>query len=314
MPVRLEIQPRQQVGVRPGVRVRQVATPGWEEVVAHHLLLVIVQLGEERVEALVGVLGHGYTRVPERRGAADTWVIHSHRDEREVRTGVTGALVFLLYLFGIPYIFLMVMVVVGMFRHGRKGRSDKLPGVSVVLPAHNEEAKLGATLASLAEQRYGGELEFVIVDDRSTDGTRQVIEAYVARDPRFKLVSVTEPSRKLAPKVNAVNHGIRRSLGEIVLATDADCRYHPEWVAGMVEHFEDDVAMVVGYVSTSRPGEARTLLQRFESVDWFTLMLVSRSMTQLRPQVRQQRQQPRLPAQRVRVRGRLRRGWPRSQR
>lgn len=192
---------------------------------------------------------------------------------------MTGVLVFFLYLFGIPYIFLMVMVVVGMLRRSPTGRSSALPSVSVVLPAHNEEAKLGATLASLAQQRYEGALEFVIVDDRSTDGTRHLIEEYVAKDRRFKLVAVTEPSRKLAPKVNAVNHGIRRAVGEIVMATDADCRYDPGWVAGMVEHFEDDVAMVVGYVSTSRPGEARTLLQRFESVDWFTLMLVSRSMT-----------------------------------
>ena len=190
-----------------------------------------------------------------------------------------SALIFLLYLFGIPYIFLMVMVVVGMFRSRPMVRSGALPSVSVVLPAHNEEHKIGATLESLARQRYAGQLELVIVDDRSTDGTRDIIEAFVAKDPRFRLVSVAQPSRKLAPKVNAVNHGIHRSAGEIIMATDADCRYHPEWVAGMAEHFEDDVAMVVGYVSTSRPGEARTLLQRFESVDWFTLMLVSRSMT-----------------------------------
>jgi len=192
---------------------------------------------------------------------------------------VTSALVFLLYLFGIPYILLMVMVVVGMFRRPATGRSRALPSVSVVLPAHNEEAKLAGTLSSLAGQVYGGPLEFVIVDDRSSDGTRQIIEEFAARDARFRLVSVESPSRKLAPKVNAVDHGIRRSNGEIIMATDADCRYHPEWVAGMVERFEDDVAMVVGYVSTSRPGEATSLLQRFESVDWFTLMLVSRSMT-----------------------------------
>ncbi len=192
---------------------------------------------------------------------------------------MTSALIALLYLFGIPYIFLMVMVVVGMFRARPSGRSSALPSVTVVLPAHNEEAKLPGTLASLAQQRYAGSLEFVIVNDRSTDGTEAVIERFTAADPRFRLVSVTEPSRKLAPKVNAVNHGIRRSAGQIIVATDADCRYHPEWVAGLVEHFEDDVAMVVGYVSTSRPGEARGLLQRFESVDWFTLMLVSRSMT-----------------------------------
>ncbi len=192
---------------------------------------------------------------------------------------MSSVLVSLLYLFLIPYILLMLLVVAGMFKRTPVGRSRATPSVSVVLPAHNEEQKLPSTLASLAAQRYEGQVEFVIVDDRSTDSTRAIVERFVAHDPRFKLVSVDQPSRKLAPKVNAVNHGIMRSKGEIIVATDADCLYHPEWVAGMVSHFEDDVAMVVGYVSTSLKGQAKTLLQRFESVDWFTLMLVSRSLT-----------------------------------
>lgn len=184
-----------------------------------------------------------------------------------------------LYLCGLPYVLLMVLVVVGMFREGHTDRSELLPTVSVILPAHNEEDKLPATLASLAKQEYAGQVEFVIIDDRSTDRTREIIDSFAAEDSRFKLVRVTDPSRKLAPKVNAVQHGITQSAGEIILATDADCEYHPEWVAGMVAHFSEGVTMVVGYVSTSRPGEARSLLRRFESADWFTLMLVSRSLT-----------------------------------
>src|SRR5690606_10977503 len=69
------------------------------------------------------------------------------------------------------------------------------------------------------------------------------------------------------------------TTGELILATDADCTHDPSWVAGMAAHFVDDVVMVAGYVSTSRRGAARSLLQRFESIDWFTLMLVSRSLT-----------------------------------
>lgn len=192
---------------------------------------------------------------------------------------MSSLLVTLLYLFLVPYILLMLLVVAGMFKRQRVGRSNATPPVSVVLPAHNEQDKLPSTLASLEQQAYGGQLEFLIVDDRSTDGTRSIIQEYAAKDSRFKLVCVEQASRKLAPKVNAVNHGIMRSNGHIIIATDADCLYHPEWVTAMVSHFEDDVAMVVGYVSTSLKGQAKTLLQRFESVDWFTLMLVSRSLT-----------------------------------
>ena len=98
-------------------------------------------------------------------------------------------------------------------------------------------------------------------------------------DARFKLVTITEPSRRLAPKVNAVDTGIKASTGEIILASDADCQYPTEWVAGMVSHFEDDVAMVVGYVETTRPYTAENWVQRFEAADWFTLILTSRSLT-----------------------------------
>jgi cellulose synthase/poly-beta-1,6-N-acetylglucosamine synthase-like glycosyltransferase len=47
----------------------------------------------------------------------------------------------------------------------------------------------------------------------------------------------------------------------------------------MVSHFEDDVAMVVGYVESTRAGRAKNWVETFESTDWFSLMLVSRSLT-----------------------------------
>ena len=128
----------------------------------------------------------------------------------------------ILYALVLPYIGLMLMVVVGMYRASKRPYNAATPSVSVIIPAHNEEDKLEATLASLSEQRYDGELEFVIVNDRSTDATQAIIERFVAQDERFRLVNVTEPSRRFAPKVNAVNIGIENSSGEVILASD--CR------------------------------------------------------------------------------------------
>ena len=185
----------------------------------------------------------------------------------------------LLYALVIPYIGLMLMVVVGLYRVKRRPYNAATPPVSVIIPAHNEEDKLATTLASLSKQVYAGELEFVVVNDRSTDATETIIRDFMQRDSRFKLVNVTFPSRRLAPKVNAVNTGIKNSTGEIILASDADCQYPAGWVAGMVSHFEPDVAMVVGYVETTRAYGAKNWVQRFESADWFTLILTSRSLT-----------------------------------
>jgi cellulose synthase/poly-beta-1,6-N-acetylglucosamine synthase-like glycosyltransferase len=47
----------------------------------------------------------------------------------------------------------------------------------------------------------------------------------------------------------------------------------------MVSHFEDDVAMVVGYVESTKPGDGAGPVQRFESTDWLSLMLTSMSLT-----------------------------------
>ena len=185
----------------------------------------------------------------------------------------------LLYALVLPYIGLMLMVVVGLYRVKKRPHNPATPFVSVIIPAHNEEDKLAATLQSLSQQAYEGNVEFVIVNDRSTDATEQIIQRFVDSDSRFKLINIAEPSRRLAPKVNAVDTGIKASTGAIILASDADCQYPTGWVAGMVSHFEDDVAMVVGYVETTRPYKAENWVQRFEATDWFTLILTSRSLT-----------------------------------
>jgi cellulose synthase/poly-beta-1,6-N-acetylglucosamine synthase-like glycosyltransferase len=187
--------------------------------------------------------------------------------------------VILLYALMLPYMGLMVMVIVGAFRAQKRPISRERPSVSVIIPAHNEEDKLEATLTSLSKQQYRGRLEFVIVNDRSRDATEAIIQKFVAADSRFKLVNVLEPSRRFAPKVNAVNTGIHTSSGDIIIASDADCQYPARWVTSMVSHFEPDVAMVVGYVESTRAGTAKNWVERFESTDWFSLMLTSRSLT-----------------------------------
>jgi poly-beta-1,6-N-acetyl-D-glucosamine synthase len=187
--------------------------------------------------------------------------------------------VILLYALMLPYIGLMLMVLVGAYRAQKRPISRERPSVSVIIPAHNEENKLEATLVSLSKQQYRGKLEFVIVNDRSIDATAEIIERFVEQDSRFRLVTITEPSRRLAPKVNAVNTGIHRSSGDIIIASDADCQYPARWVASMVSHFAPDVAMVVGYVESTRAGGAKNWVERFESTDWFSLMLTSRSLT-----------------------------------
>lgn len=192
---------------------------------------------------------------------------------------VTAIPVILLYALAVPYVGLMLMVCVGLLRERRPERTAERPPVTVVIPAHNEADRLEATLASLSAQRYPGSAEFVIVDDRSTDATAEIIDRAAARDARIRRVGVSVPSKRLAPKVNAVDYGVRASSGEIIVTSDADCQYPAGWLEGMVARFVPGVTMVVGYVETVRRGEARGWLDRFEAIDWLSLMLVSRALT-----------------------------------
>lgn len=192
-------------------------------------------------------------------------------------------LLFILLLFlGIPFIAALCWVVYWMVQAGTPSNDlppapVEWPSVSVIVPAHNEAERLAETLASLEQITYPGSLEFMLVNDRSTDDTAAIMEQFHARDTRFRVLNITEPSKRMAPKVNAVSHGIANTTGEIIIATDADCRYHPNWVRTLVQQFTDDVVMVSGYVEID-PEKVTSAAQKIEAADWFSLMLTSRSM------------------------------------
>lgn len=147
-------------------------------------------------------------------------------------------------------------------------RSGAMPFVSVVVAARNEAARLPALLGDLAAQTYPA-FETLIVDDRSTDRTAELVEEAAARHPgRFRLVRQTEVPAGLSPKKLALQRGVEASRGEILLLSDADCRVPCTWVAGLVRSFQPDVAMVLG---CSEYGSGSTWFERFQAFDFLTL-------------------------------------------
>jgi cytochrome P450/GT2 family glycosyltransferase len=103
------------------------------------------------------------------------------------------------------------------------------PRFWVVVPARNEAARIGGTLAALATQT-DKEFALVVVDNASTDGTADVVRRFGANAP-FRVDVVAEPMRGPGP---AADTGFRHAIGEgaVLLArTDADCLPAPDWVA-----------------------------------------------------------------------------------
>lgn len=97
------------------------------------------------------------------------------------------------------------------------------PALSVVVPARNEEANIHTCLASLLGQDYPG-LEVVVVNDRSTDATGQIVRDLADKDARLRVVDVEALPEGWCGKNHAMQRGIEQARGEWILMHDADCR------------------------------------------------------------------------------------------
>lgn len=134
--------------------------------------------------------------------------------------------------------------------------AENLPEVTVIVPTYNRATSLADTLDGLVAQDYPPDrLTVVVVDEASTDGTRQVVHAAAARAP-FPLQYYCKPKQGPAA---ARNHGLARSSGEIVGFTDSDCRVAAGWVRHAVRWMTPNVGIVAGPIHPTvrarrRPG------------------------------------------------------------
>jgi glycosyltransferase involved in cell wall biosynthesis len=98
---------------------------------------------------------------------------------------------------------------------------ERLPFVSVVVAARNEERHIAAAIQSLLEIEYEP-WELLVIDDRSTDKTPQILADLQRLDPRLRVQRIEMLPEGWLGKNHALDVGIRQSKGELVLLTDAD--------------------------------------------------------------------------------------------
>lgn len=109
----------------------------------------------------------------------------------------------------------------------------ELPLVSVVLPCYNAENYITAAVNSMTDQTYR-ELEIIIIDDCSTDGSSEILRSLAAGDSRIKLLR-NEINLKL---VATLNKGISLATGKYILRMDADDISFPDRVEKQVRFME----------------------------------------------------------------------------
>ena len=114
--------------------------------------------------------------------------------------------------------------------------------ISIIVPIYNAAHYLNACLDSLLAQTEK-ELQIILVDDGSTDGSIAVAKNYVARDPRVECYSQPHAGQSAAR-----NEGLRHAKGEYIAFVDADDSLAPEWCAQYLKAIEG-----VDYVQGEAP-------------------------------------------------------------
>jgi cellulose synthase/poly-beta-1,6-N-acetylglucosamine synthase-like glycosyltransferase len=171
------------------------------------------------------------------------------------------------------YLGLMLYLWTGLLKK-RRGATPvaALPFVSLIIPMRNEEAFIKNTLNAINAQKYAGSWEAIIVNDRSTDKSSEIVRSFCETCSNFSLIDIPQGSPQIAsPKKRALNAGFLAAKGEFLLIADADCVPPPNWLNSMALYFANGASVVQG--SKINNGGKRFLhaYQRLETLG-FTLI------------------------------------------
>ena len=149
----------------------------------------------------------------------------------------------------------------------------KYPLVSLIIPVLNEEKSIKNTVDSLLNLNYPkNKFEVIIVDDGSTDNTKEIVGSY--KDKRVRLIL---NEHKGIGKASALNNGILNAKGEIVGCVDADCYVNTDSLMNMIGHFKsDEVGAVITSVKVLNP---RSFFEKMQRIEYILTSFIRRLMS-----------------------------------
>lgn len=144
------------------------------------------------------------------------------------------------------YLFLLSYLVIGWARLKRPATTltSFKTKVTVLIAARDEEERIHYTIEDILAQDYPKHLiEVIIVDDHSTDNTANIIRSYAAQG--VKLLQLKQDQALNSYKKKAISEAIALSEGELMIATDADCRMGTQWISSVVNCFETEQPVMI---------------------------------------------------------------------
>ena len=187
-------------------------------------------------------------------------------------------ILFFLY-FGIYIFFLISNIFSLLFSSSHRHNRASNLSISVIVAIRNGEKSLNTLIEDLLNQEYSsGDLEFILVDDKSSDGTKKIIQSAAEKHAEIKYVSSIDGSAELSFKKKALDAGIKNSNYDTLLFTDVDCRLGRFWVSSMSNGFTNNIDYVIGF---SRAKYQFGLANLFQKIDFLMLMFSARAVSNL---------------------------------
>lgn len=107
--------------------------------------------------------------------------------------------------------------------------------VSIIIAGRNEEAVIERCLRSLLAIKYQN-IEFIIINDRSTDSTGTILDSFASNDKRIKPVHITSLPDGWIGKLHALNIGTQQATGQWLLFSDADIHFEETCITSSIEY------------------------------------------------------------------------------
>jgi len=180
------------------------------------------------------------------------------------------ALTFIAYVPGFMNAFLLASLVLE--RRTKRRRSLWYPDVSVLVAAFHEEQAIAETLRSVRDVGYPGNIELLVLDDGSTDGTSAVVDyckgALFGSSPKVMLRLLRFEENR--GKALTLNSGLEQARHDLVVTIDADTRLEPGSLTAIVERllsYPRGTAAVAGAVLVGNPDQS--LISGAQQWDYF---------------------------------------------